>query len=78
MKRNKLEAKKYWFTEEKAGVVTYHLFVHLVDNDKVFCKKFRIAASGSASTIATNKKLKEYDIIEEIKRLFNVRKVELL
>lgn len=72
MKRNRLIINRNWF---RVGNV-FNLLVEI--DGHIFCKKFYAESVDdyAQSVIDLNKTLKEYDMIEEIKRRFNIRKVQ--
>jgi viroplasmin and RNaseH domain-containing protein len=74
MKRNKLIIKRNWIQIENS----FHLLVDV--EGKVFYKKFRVLDIKKApkTLLELNKKVKECDLVEEIRKEFNVKKVEFI
>jgi hypothetical protein len=63
----KMKAKKHWF---KLGETNWHLLVEA--NDRVFHRTIIIydTRGNYQSVLATNKKLKEFDVIEMVRKLY--------
>lgn len=74
MKRNKLTLQRNWIQIDNS----FHLLIDV--EGKIFYKKFRVLNAKEAPDVMinTNKKLKEFDLMEQIRREFNVRKVEFI
>ena len=75
-----MKAKKVWITDD----CFYHLFV--TANNKIYYTKFKrvyytknktFKRIQSLDVINLNKKLKEFDLIDEIKKDFNAKIVTL-
>jgi hypothetical protein len=74
MKRNKITIKRNWIQIDN----TFHLLVDI--EGKSFYKKFSVLDVDdiSPTIVALNKRMKEYDLVEQLRRQFNVRKVEFI